>query len=279
MDTLYGAPTLHSGKRRVRINQLREWKDAGQPWAMLTAYDYSTARIFDSAGVPVLLVGDSAANVVYGYDTTLQVGLDEMMPLVRAVSRAATRSMVVADMPFGTYEASNELALTNAASFMREGNVHAVKLEGGEAVAPQISALVRAGIPVMAHIGFTPQSVHALGGFRVQGRGDEAAENLVRDAKAVEQAGAFAVVLEMVPAEIAGRIAALLSIPVIGCGAGSGCDAQVLVWQDMAGFTDGPKPKFAKRFGAVGDALRVCVEEYMNAIESRTFPDDDHSFQ
>src|ERR1700733_14625003 len=235
--TLYGGVT----SRRITIRDLQSAKDAGERWAMLTAYDYSTARVFDEAGVPVLLVGDSAANVVYGYDTTVPVTTDELLPLVRGVVRGTQRALVVADLPFGSYQASPQQALETAARFMKEGGAQAVKLEGGQRVVPQVEALVAAGIPVMAHIGLTPQSVNALGGYRVQGRGDEGAHRLLQDAKAMQHAGAFAVVLELVPSEVAAQVTQALEIPTVGIGAGPGCDAQVLVWQDMAGLRPGGK--------------------------------------
>jgi 3-methyl-2-oxobutanoate hydroxymethyltransferase len=244
---------------------------------MLTAYDYSTARVFDEAGIPVLLVGDSAANVVYGYDTTVPVTIDELMPLVRGVVRGAPHALVVADMPFGSYEAGPAQALASATRFMKEAGAHAVKLEGGERVADQIVALSSAGIPVMAHIGFTPQSVNALGGFRVQGRGD-AAEQTIADAIAVQEAGAFSVVMEMVPAELATQITGKLTIPTIGIGAGPNCDAQVLVWQDMAGLTSGKTARFVKRFASVGDELRRAATQYAEEVAGGVFPADEHSF-
>ena len=203
---------------------------------MITAYDALTARIFDEAGIPALLVGDSAAMVVYGHDSTLPVTVDELVPLVRAVVRGSPRALVVADLPFGSYQASPAQALETAARFMKEGGAHAVKLEGGARVLPQVEALASAGIPVMGHLGLTPQSVNLLGGYRVQGRG-EAGETLLRDAKAMEAAGAFAVVLEVVPAELAARVSEMLTIPTIGIGAGGGTDAQVIVWQDLVGLT------------------------------------------
>ena len=252
-------------------------KAEGHKWAMLTAYDYSTARVFDDAGIPVLLVGDSAANVVYGYDTTVPVSVDELIPLVRGVVRGAPHALVVADLPFGSYEAGPAAALDAAIRFMKEAGAHAVKLEGGERVAPQIATLTAAGIPVMAHIGFTPQSVNTLGGFRVQGRGD-AAEQTIHDAIAVAEAGAFAVVMEMVPAELATQITGKLTIPTVGIGAGRNCDAQVLVWQDMAGLTSGKTAKFVKRFGDVGGELHRAATQYADEVGSGTFPDDEHSF-
>jgi len=281
---LYGGSTLppESGpatapRPRTRIQHLQRMKSEGHKWAMLTAYDYSSARIFDEAGIPVLLVGDSAANVVYGYDTTIPVTVDEMIPLVRGVVRGAPHALVVADMPFGTYEAGPAQALATATRFMKEAGAHAVKLEGGERVADQIATLTAAGIPVMAHIGFTPQSVNSLGGFRVQGRGD-AAEQTVHDAIAVQEAGAFAVVMEMVPAELATQITGKLTIPTVGIGAGASCDAQVLVWQDMAGFTSGKTAKFVKRFATLGDELRRAAMQYADEVATGVFPGEEHSF-
>jgi 3-methyl-2-oxobutanoate hydroxymethyltransferase len=244
---------------------------------MLTAYDYSTARVFDDASIPVLLVGDSAANVVYGYDTTVPVTIDELIPLVRGVVRGAPHALVVADMPFGSYEAGPQQALETATRFLKETGAHAVKLEGGERVAEQVATLTQAGIPVIAHIGYTPQSVNGLGGFRVQGRGD-AAEQTVHDAIAVQEAGAVAVVLEMVPAELATQITGKLTIPTIGIGAGPNCDAQVLVWQDMAGMTSGKTAKFVKRFGDVGSELRGAATQYADEVASGSFPAEEHSF-
>lgn len=244
---------------------------------MLTAYDFSTARLFDEAGIPVLLVGDSAANVVYGYDTTVPVTIDELIPLVRGVVKGAEHALVVADLPFGSYEGGPMVALATATRFLKEAGAHAVKLEGGERVVEQISTLTAAGIPVMAHIGFTPQSVNSLGGFRVQGRGD-AAEQTIADAIAVAEAGAFAVVMEMVPSELATQITGKLTIPTIGIGAGRNCDAQVLVWQDMAGFTSGKTAKFVKRFGDVGGELRRAATQYADEVASGVFPAGEHSF-
>lgn len=268
----------HSELRtRIRTHHLQRMKSEGQRWAMLTAYDFSTARLFDEAGIPVLLVGDSAANVVYGYDTTVPVTVDELIPLVRGVVRGAEHALVVADLPFGSYEGGPAVALATATRFLKEAGAHAVKLEGGERVAEQISTLTAAGIPVMAHIGFTPQSVNSLGGFRVQGRGD-AAEQTVADAIAVAEAGAFAVVMEMVPAELATQITGKLTIPTIGIGAGRNCDAQVLVWQDMAGLTSGKTAKFVKRFGDVGGELRRAATQYADEVASGVFPAEEHSF-
>jgi 3-methyl-2-oxobutanoate hydroxymethyltransferase len=276
-QTVYGAAATGAQRTKIRTHHLQKMKAEGHKWAMLTAYDYSTARVFDEAEIPVLLVGDSAANVVYGYDTTVPVTIDELIPLVRGVVRGAPHALVVADMPFGSYEAGPAQALASATRFMKEAGAHAVKLEGGERVADQIVALSTAGIPVMAHIGFTPQSVNTLGGFRVQGRGD-AADHTIADAIAVQEAGAFSVVMEMVPAELATQITGKLTIPTVGIGAGPNCDAQVLVWQDMAGMTNGKTAKFVKRFGAVGDELRRAAAQYAQEVATGVFPADEHSY-
>lgn len=274
----YGAAAAPRPARRpTRVQHLQQMKATGERWAMLTAYDYSSARLFDEAGIPVLLIGDSAANVVYGYETTVPITTDELIPLVRGVVRGAPHALVVADLPFGTYESSPEQALATATRFMKEGGAHAVKLEGGERVADQIRKLADAGIPVMAHIGFTPQSVNTLGGYRVQGRG-AGAEGLLADAIAVQAAGAFSVVMEMVPAEVAGQVTRKLTIPTVGIGAGADCDAQVLVWQDMAGFTSGKTAKFVKRFAAVGEELRGAAAAYAEEVRRGTFPGPEHSF-
>jgi len=244
---------------------------------MLTAYDMYAAEIFDEAGIPVLLVGDSAGNNVYGFETTVPVTVDHLVPLVRAVTSAARHAMVVADLPFGSYQASPQQALATATRFMKEGMAHAVKLEGGRAMVPEVELLVRAGIPVMGHIGFTPQSEHVLGGYKVQGRGDNA-DRLVEDALALERAGCFAVVMEMVPAPLAARVTEVLTIPTIGIGAGPDCDAQVLVWQDMAGLRGGKAPRFVKKYadlrGELGDAARA----YAADVASGSFPAAEHSF-
>jgi 3-methyl-2-oxobutanoate hydroxymethyltransferase len=273
--SLYGGIT----SRRVTIRDLQSAKDRGERWPMLTAYDYSTARIFDEAGIPVLLVGDSAANVVYGYDTTVPVTVDELLPLVRGVVRGTQRALVVADLPFGSYQASPAQALETASRFMKEGGAQAIKLEGGQRVAPQVEALVGAGIPVMAHIGLTPQSVNALSGYRVQGRGDEAAHRLIQDAKAMQHAGAFAVVLEVVPSDLAAQVTKALHIPTIGIGAGPATDAQVLVWQDMAGLRGAGKPaKFVKEFADVASVLRDAASRYAEEVRGGTYPAPEHEY-
>ncbi len=271
--SLYGGPP----NRRVRIPHLIDAKDRGERWGMLTAYDQYSAEIFDEAGIPVLLVGDSAANNVFGYPSTLPVTVDELLPLVRAVVRSTHRSLVVADLPFGSYQSGPTQALDTAVRFMKDGGAHSVKLEGGRRVVPQVEALVGAGIPVMAHIGFTPQSEHELGGYRVQGRG-EAAEELLADATALERAGAFAVVLEMVPAHVAKRITGELTVPTIGIGAGPDCDAQVLVWQDMAGLRGGKLPRFVKQFADLRSSLRDAATAYAEEVRDGSFPNSDQSF-
>ena len=254
--SFYGMPE----GRRVTMRDLAEATVRGEKWPMITAYDAMTARIFDEAGIPALLVGDSAAMVVYGHDSTLPVTVDELVPLVRAVVRGAPRAVVIADLPFGSYQASPAQALETAARFMKEGGAHAVKLEGGAPMLPQVEALAGAGIPVIGHLGLTPQSVNLLGGYRVQGRG-EAGETLMRDAKAMEAAGAFAVVLEVVPAELAARVSEVLTIPTIGIGAGSGTDAQVIVWQDLVGLTP-QAPKFVKRYADVRTTIADAVAQW-----------------
>ena len=263
--------------KRVRTHHLREMKERGDRFSMLTAYEQYAAQTFDEAGIEVLLVGDSASNNVYGNDTSLPVTVDELIPLTRAVTRSVKRSLVVGDLPFGSYQRSPEQAYDTAVRFMKEGGAQAVKLEGGERVAPQIKLLHDSGIPVMAHIGFTPQSEHALGGFRVQGRG-AGAEQLLADAHAVEEAGAFAVVLEMVPAEIAGQVTKELTIPTIGIGAGVDCDAQVLVWPDMAGLNGGRVPKFVKKYADLRGELLRAAREYADEVRGGVFPGPEHSF-
>jgi 3-methyl-2-oxobutanoate hydroxymethyltransferase len=272
-------PTLYGGapNRRVRVHHLAEAKARGEKWPMLTAYDQYAAEIFDEAGVPVLLVGDSAANNVYGYESTLRVSVDELIPLARAVVGATRRALVVADLPFGSYQASAEQAFGTATRFLKEAGAHAVKLEGGRRVVPQVELLAGAGIAVMGHLGFTPQSEHGLGGYRVQGRGG-AAEELIADAVALQEAGAFAVVLEMVPAHVAKRATAELAIPTIGIGAGLDCDAQVMVWQDMAGLRGGPTPRFVKRYADLRGVLRGAVDQFAAEVRAGDYPGPEHSY-
>ncbi len=269
---------LYGGRqpRRITVRDIAAAKQRGEKWPMLTAYDALTARIFDDAGIPVLLVGDSAAMVVYGHETTLPVTVDELLPLTAAVVRGSSRALVVADLPFGSYQASPEAALATASRFLKEAGAHAVKLEGGYRVIRQVEELVAAGVPVMAHLGLTPQSVNVLGGYRVQGRGEDG-DRLLHDAKALQAAGAFAVVLEAVPASLAERVTASLTIPTIGIGAGPGCDAQVLVWQDMAGLS--PRTaRFVKRYADVAGVLGHAVREFAEEVVSGAFPDPGHSY-
>lgn len=272
-EPLYGG----ASGRRVTVRDIAAAKARGEKWPMLTAYDALTAHIFDEAGIPVLLVGDSAAMVVFGHDTTIPVSLNDLIPLTAAVVRGTSRAMVVADLPFGSYQGSPGDALTAATRFMKESGAHAVKLEGGQRVARQVEDRVAAGIPVMAHLGLTPQSVHAFGGYRVQGRGEDG-EQLVHDAKTLEAAGAFAVVLECVPTALAARVTEALSIPTIGIGAGPVCDAQVLVWQDMAGLS--PRtPKFVRKYADVASVLHDAVSAYAHDVVSGQFPGPEESYR
>ena len=270
--SFYGVPD----GRRVTMRDLAEATRRGEKWPMITAYDALTARIFDDAGIPAMLVGDSAAMVVYGHDSTLPVTVDELIPLVRAVVRGTSRALVVADLPFGSYQLSAAQALETSSAFMKEGGAHAVKLEGGAPVLPQVEALANAGIPVIGHLGLTPQSVNLLGGYRVQGRG-EAGENLMRDAKAMEAAGASAIVLEVVPAELAARVSEVLTIPTIGIGAGSSTDAQVLVWQDLVGLTPSV-PKFVKQYADVRSVISDAVTAWSADVASGAYPAPEHEY-
>ncbi|SHN66577.1 3-methyl-2-oxobutanoate hydroxymethyltransferase [Geodermatophilus obscurus] len=272
-SVLYGGTST----ARVRVHHLQQAKERGEKWAMLTAYDTFSAAVFEEAGIPVMLVGDSAGNVVLGHTSTVPVTVEDILGMTQAVTRSTKRSLIVADLPFGSYEASPQQAFATAVRMLKEGGAQAVKLEGGLRVAPQIRMLTENGIPVMAHVGFTPQSEHALGGFRVQGRG-AGAEQLLADARAVQEAGAFAVVLEMVPAEIAAQVTKDLSIPTIGIGAGVDCDAQVLVWPDMAGLTSGRVPRFVKKYADLRGELLRAAREYADEVRSGAFPGPEHSF-
>ena len=271
-------PALYGGitSRRVTPRDLQRAKDRAERWPMLTSYDTITAALFDEAGIPVLLVGDSAANVVLGYPTTVPVTVDELLPMVRAVVRSTHRALVVADLPFGSYQASPEQALTTAVRFLKEGGAHAVKVEGGVRVAPHVELMVQSGVAVMGHVGLTPQSELVMG-RRVQGRGD-AAQVLVDDALSLQAAGAFSVVLEGVPAALAARVTKELTIPTIGIGAGVDCDAQVLVWTDMAGFTPGAPLTFVKRYADLRGVLADAVREYADDVRNGAFPGPEHSF-
>ncbi|MEE4594374.1 3-methyl-2-oxobutanoate hydroxymethyltransferase [Streptomyces sp. DSM 41524] len=271
---LYGG----TGSRRITVRDIAAAKERAEKWPMLTAYDAMTASVLDQAGIPVLLVGDSMGNCHLGYESTVPVTMDEMTLLSAAVVRGTRRALVVGDLPFGSYQEGPVQALRNATRLVKEAGVGAVKLEGGERSAHQIELLVQSGIPVMAHIGLTPQSVNAYGGYPVQGRGEEAAQQLLRDAKAVQDAGAFAVVLELVPAELAAEVTRSLHIATVGIGAGPDCDAQVLVWTDMAGMTDGRVPRFVKQYAqlrqGLGDAARAFAEDVVGG----TYPAEEHSF-
>ncbi|MGO9216775.1 MAG: 3-methyl-2-oxobutanoate hydroxymethyltransferase [Streptosporangiaceae bacterium] len=272
-EPLYGGRAT----RRVTVTDLAKAKARGEKWPMLTAYDALTAHVFDEAGIPVLLVGDSAGMVVFGHDTTIPVTLDELIPLTAAVVRGTSRALIVADLPFGSYQASPGAALAAGIRFLKEAGAHAVKLEGGRRVLAQAEELVAAGIPVMGHLGLTPQSVNVFGGYRVQGRGEDG-EQLLQDAKALETAGAFAVVLECVPAELAARVTDALSIPTIGIGAGPDCDAQVLVWQDMAGLS--PRTaKFVKRYADVAGVLGRAAQAFADEVVGGQFPTGEHSYR
>jgi 3-methyl-2-oxobutanoate hydroxymethyltransferase len=273
-SVLYGGTST----ARVRVHHLQQAKERGEKWAMLTAYDTFSAAVFEEAGIPVMLVGDSAGNVVLGHTSTVPVTVEDILVLTKAVTRSTKRSLIVADLPFGSYEASAEQAFGTAVRMMKEGGAQAVKLEGGVRVAPQTRMLTENGVPVMAHVGFTPQSEHALGGFRVQGRG-AGAEQLLADAHAAQEAGAFAVVLEMVPAPLAAQVTKELTIPTIGIGAGADCDAQVLVWPDMAGLTGGRVPRFVKKYADLRGELLRAAREYADEVRGGVFPGPEHSFE
>jgi 3-methyl-2-oxobutanoate hydroxymethyltransferase len=273
-----GGRSLYGGKstRRITVRDITAAKERGEKWPMLTAYDAMTASVFDEAGIPVMLVGDSAGNCHLGYDTTVPVTLDEMIMLSSAVVRGTSRALIVADLPFGSYQEGPVQALRSATRLVKEAGAGAVKLEGGERSHRQIELLVESGIPVMAHIGLTPQSVNAMG-YRVQGRGEEAAQQLLRDAKAVQDAGAFAVVLELVPAELAAEVTRTLHIPTVGIGAGPETDAQVLVWTDMLGLTGGRVPKFVKQYADLRQVMGDAAKSFAEDVVGGTFPQEEHS--
>jgi 3-methyl-2-oxobutanoate hydroxymethyltransferase len=273
VQPLYGG----AAGRRVTVRDLAAAKARGEKWPMLTAYDALTARVFDEAGIPVLLVGDSAGMVVFGHDSTLPVTVDDLLPLTAAVVRGTRRALIVADLPFGSYQASPAAALAAATRFLKEAGAHAVKLEGGLRVARQAEELVAAGIPVMAHLGLTPQSVNVIGGYRVQGRGEDG-DRLLHDAKALEAAGAFSVVLECVPAGLAARVTEAVSIPVIGIGAGPDCDAQVLVWQDMAGLSP-HTARFVKKYADLATVLGGAARAFAGDVVGGQFPGPEHSYR
>lgn len=273
----YGGATNDPTLKRVRTRHFQAAKEQGIKITGLTSYDFLSASIFDEAGIDFVLVGDSAGNTVFGYDSTIPVTLDELIPLTGAVVRAVSRALVIADLPFGSYENGPDEALASSIRFMKESGVHAVKLEGGVRSSKQIKRIVRAGIPVMAHIGFTPQSEHGLGGHIIQGRGEEA-KQLLADAHAIEDAGAFAVVMEMVPSAIAGEVTRALSIPTISVGAGPECDGQLMVWSDWAGFTRGRIPKFVKQYANIGQTLLDAAVAFRKDVEAGVYPGPEHEY-
>jgi 3-methyl-2-oxobutanoate hydroxymethyltransferase len=267
-----------SDRGRMTLPELAEMKHRGEKIVMVTAYDAPSGRLADAAGIELVLVGDSAAMTVLGHDSTVPATMDELVVLTRAVTRGARRPLVVADMPFGSFQVSDETALENAIRFVKEGGADAVKLEGAGPTLSRVRALVGAGIPVMGHVGLTPQSATMLGGFKAQGRTAAKAHRLYADALALEQGGCFAVVLEAVPAPVAARVTEALSVPSIGIGAGAGCDGQVLVWHDLLGLYDGPAPRFVKRYGDVGAEIRRALEAYAGEVRSGVFPEDRHTY-
>ena len=275
MSNSYSTHRSSAGAPRITITELAKWKSAHQKWAMLTSYDAITAGIFESAGIPVLLVGDSAGNNFFGHANTLPVTVDEMVSLTSAVVRGTSNALVIADLPFGSYEVNAEQALATGIRFIKEAQAQAVKLEGGVRVVEQIKTLVKSGIPVMGHLGMTPQSVNAIGGFKVQGRSNP--ESILADALALQDAGCFAVVLELVPAELAAKITEELRIPTIGIGAGINCDAQVLVWTDLMGLTEKP-PRFAKSYLNLREEMTEAVKRWRNDVESGAFPTEKETF-
>ncbi|MFE6837179.1 MULTISPECIES: 3-methyl-2-oxobutanoate hydroxymethyltransferase [unclassified Streptomyces] len=274
-----GPPTLYggTGTRRITVRDLTLAKERGEKWPMLTAYDAMTASVFDESGIPVILVGDSMGNCHLGYDSTVPVTMDQMAMLSAAVVRGTSRALVIGDMPFGSYQEGAVQALRSATRLVKEAGVGAVKLEGGERSLAQTELIVQSGIPVMSHLGLTPQSVNAMG-YRVQGRGDEAAHQLLRDAKAAQDAGAFAVVLELVPAELAAEVTRSLHIPTVGIGAGSECDAQVLVWTDMMGLTGGKLPRFVKQYANLRATMGDAAKAFAADVVGGTFPQEEHAF-
>lgn len=262
----------------ITTASLKKLKSERQPIAMVTAYDYPSAKLVEEAGVEMILVGDSLGMVVLGYDSTVPVTMDDMVHHTKAVTRGAKRALVVADLPFLSYQCSIEEAMKNAGRLMQEGLAKAVKLEGGEELVPLVRRLTQAGIPVMGHIGLTPQAVHQLGGYRVQGKDIASARKLLSDAKALEEAGAFAIVLECVPAEVAEKISQSLQIPTIGIGAGAGCDGQVLVFHDLVGYASDLQPKFVKQYTQVGEMIKQAVSTYVQEVKAGKFPAQQHTF-
>ena len=271
-------PAAWPADRRITITDLQAATDRGERWSMLTSYDTLTAGVFEQAGVRALLVGDTSAEMVLGLQTTVPMTMDQLIPMVQAVVRGTRTALVVADLPFGSYEAGLEVALPNAVRHLKEGGAQAVKLEGGHRVLPQVRAMTAAGVPVMGHLGLTPQSVNTLGGVRrVQGRGT-AGDQLLADARALQDAGAFAVVLESVPADLGRRVSAALRIPTVGIGAGPYCDAQILVWQDMAGLTTGRLPRFVKQYASLRETLLDATRRFTDDVSGGRYPDAEHSY-
>jgi 3-methyl-2-oxobutanoate hydroxymethyltransferase len=271
-------PAAWPADRRITITDLQAATDRGERWSMLTSYDTLTAGVFEQAGVRALLVGDTSAEMVLGFQTTVPMTMDQLIPMVQAVVRGTRTALVVADLPFGSYEAGPEVALPNAVRHLKEGGAQAVKLEGGHRVLPQVRAMTAAGVPVMGHLGLTPQSVNTLGGVRrVQGRGT-AGDQLLADARALQDAGAFAVVLESVPADLGRSVSAALRIPTVGIGAGPYCDAQILVWQDMAGLTTGRLPRFVKRYASLRETLLDATRRFTDDVSGGRYPDAEHSY-
>lgn len=264
--------------RRITVRDLQAATDRGERWAMLTSYDAMTADVFEQSGVRAILVGDTAAIMVYGHETTVPATMDILVPLVQAVVRGTRTALIVGDLPLGSYQSSPQQAVEEAVRHLKEGGAQAVKLEGGASVVPQVEALVDAGIPCMGHLGLTPQSVHALGGYRVQGRGN-AAKKLLDDALALEAAGAWAVVLEAIPADLGAEVSDALRIPTVGIGAGPRCDAQILVWQDFAGLTGGHIPKFVKQYAQLREILTDAATSYVSEVASGVFPGQEHCYR
>ena len=269
----------NEGKMKNTVRTFQTAKEEGRKISMLTAYDYSTAKLMDEAGIDAILVGDSLGNTILGYEDTVSVTMEDMIHHGAAVARGTSKTMVIVDMPFMSYQTNEYDALVNAGRLMKEGRAGAVKLEGGKSVCPQIKAITSAGIPVMAHLGLTPQSINAFGGNRVQGKSEEAAKKIIEDALAVQEAGAFAVVLECIPAKLATLVTEKLAIPTIGIGAGNGCDGQVLVYQDMLGMFSDYIPKFAKKFADVGTVMKNAFADYIREVSEGTYPAEEHTFK
>ena len=265
---------------RISVHQLKQWKAEGKRFAMITAYDYPSARLVEQAGIPIILVGDSLGSVILGYESTVPVTMDDILYHTRAVVRATSKAIVLADMPFMSYQANADEAVRNAGRLLQEGGATAVKLEGGSHVAPLVRRMVDSGIPVMGHLGLTPQSVNQFGGHKVQGKTPAAAAKLIGDARALEEAGAFAVVLETIPAPLSKKVSESISIPTIGIGAGPHCDAQVQVFHDMLGIYDDCRMlKHAKRYAVLGETIREAVRNYIGEVEGGEFPTKEHSFE